>query len=299
MKPYTYSLNDIIQADLNKYKDIHMPLKASPIEQYLIKKLYPYRLHVNPEDDFASEKIGPSRTIINNYVNQMRIFPLGKKGCFEPLIVEKMYPDGYLIINGHHRWAAALQLGKKVPVKIVNLTHESDLDQMLSRAENSRRAAFDLDEVIFCKNAAEAEKPLPFPLNLFYKERIRRGVPGLFNALKKRGYDVWVYTSGGYSMDHIDRLLKKYHVQVTGVVSGGKKIVGNSPLSAEASQRLARQYHSALHIDAEAVLYSEGETKTFRHIPLSASGAEWVQEVLAAVDQLDAGENGTEGAAER
>ena len=297
MKPYTYSLNDIIQADLNKFKDIHMPLKASPIEQYLIKKLYPYRLHVNPEDDFALEKIGPSRTIINNYVNQMRIFPLGKKGCFEPLIVEKMYPDGYLIINGHHRWAAALQMGSKAPVKIVNLTHESDLDRMLSKAENSRRAAFDLDEVIFCKKGADAEKPLPFPMNLFYKERIRRGVPGLFNALKKRGYDVWVYTSGGYSMDHIDRLLKKYHVQVTGVVSGGKKIVGKSALDAESAQRFARQYHSTLHIDAEAVLQSDGETKTFRHIPLSASSKDWVREVVSAVDQLAEDENGTEGTA--
>ena len=108
MKPYTYSLNDIIQSDLKKYKDIHIPLKASPIEQYLVKKLYPYHLHVNPEDDFTSDKIGPSRTIINNYVNQMQVFPLGKKGSFEPLIVEKMYPDGYLIINGHHRLAAAL-----------------------------------------------------------------------------------------------------------------------------------------------------------------------------------------------
>ena len=44
----------------------------------------------------------------------------------EPIPVEKMYPEGYMILNGHHRWAAALRLGQpEIPVKIVNLTHEA------------------------------------------------------------------------------------------------------------------------------------------------------------------------------
>ncbi len=297
MLPYATTLSTIIQEDLKKYGNIHMPLKASLWEQYFVTKLHPRQLHVNPADDFASEKIGPSRSIINDYVDEMRSFPLLKKNIVEPLIVEKMYPDGYLIINGHHRWAAARQLGRKVPVKIVNLTHENDLDRMLSRAENSRRAAFDLDEVVFCRDAAEAERPLPFPARLLYRERIRRSIPGLFSALKKRGFDVWVYTSGGYSMDHIERLLKKHRVQVTGIVCGGKKIMGMSAPDAEAAQRIARHYRSTLHIDAEAVVCSDGETKAFRHIPLTPSGEGWAQDVIAAVDQLIAdGEDASKSA---
>ncbi|MBP3241914.1 MAG: ParB N-terminal domain-containing protein [Oribacterium sp.] len=42
-----------------------------------------------------------------------------KKGWGDPIIVEKMYPDGYMILNGHHRWAAATRLGLK---KVLSLT---------------------------------------------------------------------------------------------------------------------------------------------------------------------------------
>ena len=39
----------------------------------------------------------------------------------EPVIVHKMQPDGYLILNGHHRWAAALKTGlDKIRAEIIN-----------------------------------------------------------------------------------------------------------------------------------------------------------------------------------
>ena len=36
-----------------------------------------------------------------------------KAPAFEPLPVQKISPDGYLILNGHHRWAAAHLSGMK------------------------------------------------------------------------------------------------------------------------------------------------------------------------------------------
>ena len=39
----------------------------------------------------------------------------------EPVIVHKMKPDGYMILNGHHRWAAALKTGlSKLRIEITN-----------------------------------------------------------------------------------------------------------------------------------------------------------------------------------
>ena len=26
----------------------------------------------------------------------------------DPIVVEKVHPDGYMILNGHHRWAASM-----------------------------------------------------------------------------------------------------------------------------------------------------------------------------------------------
>ncbi|MCR4831375.1 MAG: hypothetical protein K5883_07980 [Pseudobutyrivibrio sp.] len=55
-----------------------------------------------------------------------------------------------MILNGHHRWAVALRLGySNIPVKIVNLTHESDIKQILSNSTHDKRVTMDLDEVVF------------------------------------------------------------------------------------------------------------------------------------------------------
>ena len=56
-----------------------------------------------------------------------------------------------MILNGHHRWAAALRLGfKTVPVKIVNLTQQTDIEKMLAASKHDKRVSLDLDETIFC-----------------------------------------------------------------------------------------------------------------------------------------------------
>ena len=34
-------------------------------------------------------------------------------GISEPIIVQRTKPEGYMILNGHHRWAAAVQTGMK------------------------------------------------------------------------------------------------------------------------------------------------------------------------------------------
>ena len=55
----------------------------------------------------------------------------------ESIMVQKIHPSGYMILNGHHRWAAALRLGiKRVPIKILNLTHEDDIINIIERSEN-------------------------------------------------------------------------------------------------------------------------------------------------------------------
>ncbi|WP_022760235.1 ParB/RepB/Spo0J family partition protein [Butyrivibrio sp. AD3002] len=58
----------------------------------------------------------------------------------EPIVVEKVSPDGYLILNGHHRWAAARNAGlQNVPVEIVNLTQEDDIRKMLKNSDRQKR----------------------------------------------------------------------------------------------------------------------------------------------------------------
>ena len=54
-----------------------------------------------------------------------------------------------MILNGHHRWAAALRTDiKRIPVNIINITHEVDIENMLRLSDHDKRVSLDLDEVI-------------------------------------------------------------------------------------------------------------------------------------------------------
>jgi len=77
----------------------------------LVRRVKCSKLHPNLEDEFCDPNIGPSHRIISEYEKQ---YMDGDQRagdyfhfCSEPVVVQKMYPDGYMILNGHHRWAAA------------------------------------------------------------------------------------------------------------------------------------------------------------------------------------------------
>ena len=51
------------------------------------------------------------------------------------------------------------------------------------------RVSFDLDEVLFVSpKTHKTEPPLPFPLRIIYKERLRLGTPELIRKLQALGY---------------------------------------------------------------------------------------------------------------
>jgi len=111
-----------ILEDVERYTNRRKIVRAGMIERITVRKVSPAKLHVNPEDEFSHEEVGPSNAIIEDYCTVIRrnqsigepIFP-------EPIIIGKMESEGYMIYNGHHRWAAALKM--RVPavrVIIVN-----------------------------------------------------------------------------------------------------------------------------------------------------------------------------------
>ena len=149
----------------------------------------------------------------------------------------------------------------------------------------------DLDEVVFCRaEDAPAEKPLPFPWRNIYKERLRRGIPALFRYLNKKGYDIWVYSAGYYSADYIQRLFKKYHVHVTGAITGtGRKVSGDAEIKKELSALIAAKYPETVHVDNETVLRIFSRTKAVEEHDLP--GAEtWSQQVMDVMETFQSHE---------
>ena len=276
---------EYLAEEVNKYHGILVPIKAGLAERVLVRKAECARLHPNPADEFSDPAIGPNYQIISDY--EHKIMECERYGNFtppwkEPILVEKMSPDGYLLLNGHHRWAACVRLGrKKVGIKIINLTQETDIRRIIQNSPHDKRATFDLREVVFCGEDEETQAPPKFPFNRIFKERIRSGIPTLFHFLNTHGYDIWVYTSAYYSLEYIRKLFNAYHVHVDGIVTGsGRPQSKDSKSQKELNALIRNKYAQTVHIDRSTVVLSHAGKKEFEHFTLKDDPSLWSREVM-------------------
>ena len=274
------------------------PVKAGVLHRLLTKKARCDRLHPNPEDEFCRPDVGPNYKIISSY-QEMYLQQIKNAQYYydgEPVIVERLFPDGYRIINGHRRWAAALRLGQaEIPIRVVNLTHEQDVRRILDNTRHTRRAALDLDEVVFLSDESQAaESPPPFPWNRFYHERIRLGIPALFHELAKNGYDIWLYSSGYYSTDYIQSCFAKYHVRITGVIAAIGKRAGSGGAGRKLEKLITDKYAETLHIDRQSVIRILRPSGEFCDYPLSGADEDWSASVMAVLETLEKNGKGAE-----
>ncbi len=150
------------------------------------------------------------------------------------------------------------------------------------------RVSFDLDEVLFVSPAThKTEPPLPFPLNHFYKERLRLGTPGLIRRLRELGYKVWIYTSSERSERYIRSLFRCYGVHLDGIVNAQRHLrevqrSNTTPLP----QKLPSHYQISLHIDDESVICSWGRAYGYDTYQLNAQDDEWAEKVLARAAEV-------------
>ena len=94
--------------------------KASFFERITKRKVDINELHANPLDEFTNPKIGPCESAVSKYIKE--IHQTGK--LKEPIEVQKLAAGGYEIVNGHHRWEAAIRAGlEKVSVRIKNYSN--------------------------------------------------------------------------------------------------------------------------------------------------------------------------------
>ena len=200
-----------------------------------------------------------------------------------------------MLINGHHRWAAAIRLGvKKAPIKILNLVHEEDIINIVERSKNSKRVTIDLGELVFVNEAEyPVENRLAFPANRRYKERIRLGFPALCRFLQAHGYDVWVFTSEYYSVDYIEKLLKKYNVKPDGIITASGRIEKTKGAKKDRIKELMRKkYLKTLNLYDDMVIVVDSRTGDYEQIKLEGDLRDWAREVENAVKKIDGNEDG-------
>ena len=281
-----------IVEEVNKYQGQIVPVKASLLERIFVRKISCKRMHPNPYDEFSQPEVGPNYEIISGYERSLKNAMKHRDedvAWDDPILVEKMLPDGYLILNGHHRWAAAVRLGlPRIRIRVVNLTQETDIRKMLELSEHDKRVTFDLDEVIFVhEDDTTAKERAGVIRGLIYKERLKLGVPALFHFLATKGYDIWVYSSEYYSMEYIRKLFKGYHVPVNGIVTGTSM---PSEKSEENRQKvkdmIQAHYAETLHIDKAGLLRSFSDEREFEQYDLDGTDEDWSRELMNIIGRI-------------
>ena len=281
--------DQFISDELERIKGVYHPVNAGRLERLLVRKCACTKLLPNPEDEFTDPAIGPNYGIISDYSKQFRrnidrSLPL----MDEPVIVRKMRPRGYMLLNGHHRWAAALGLRiKRIPVRIVNTVLDSDIRNVLERSTHDKRVTLDLDEVVFRPlNDPNIEKPHKLIRFGIHKKGLRLGIPALFIYLSKNGYDIWVYSSNYYSTDDVSDFFKGYGVGVDGIITGQapdkKKAGGIRP---ETEKLIRNKYDRTIHIDNDLMVITFGRAGEFIEVPLDASPKEWARQIINALER--------------
>lgn len=287
------AFDQFLAAEVAKYKGIAVPRRAGLLERALRRLVKAEKIHPNPDDEFCMPEIGPNYEIITHYGEAIRDAQLkyGNATLFaDRLTVEKMSPDGYMILNGHHRWAACHRQGmEKIPVQIVNVTHEEDIRTMLARSDNHKRVTLDLDEVVFRpKEDKNVERVRRLALRPLDRKPIRIGIPALFRFLRKNGYDVWVYTQNFYSFDDVQHCFRMRLAAVTGAVTGtGRKVFSDPEGERKEVEKLfADKYSVTLHIDQNMLLKTRRGDKAFEEFPLTDTCSGWSREIMDIVQKM-------------
>ncbi len=282
-----------LQTEVDKVKGIAYPVKAGLLRRLLVSEVPCSKLHPNPDDEFCFPEIGPNYEIISGYVSDyaryQKDLAFARSSVREPIEVERIRPDGYMILNGHHRWGAACKVGReRLRVRIVNLTQQKDIEKMLKSSRNRKRVSLDLDEVVFRpKEDSALEKPLPFPFSRIYRERLRKGIPALFQTMKRKGYDIWIYSARNYSVDYLQHYFLHYFVKVTGIVTGtARKGPAGTDTRKELEKRLSEKYTSTVHIDSGTVFCTFPEEKRFEEYRLSGNPETWSREVIEVFEKM-------------
>ena len=275
---------EYLKNELEKEVGMYVPVNTSRLQRLFYLNTHCTNLHPNPDDEFSFPDVGPSYRIMSDYQRAyLDSMARGLKPAMEPLIVIRTHPSGFMLINGHHRWGAAMMAGvKKVPIKVVNMMLEEEIKDILKHSTHEKRVTLDLDEVVFRSNSdVLIEKKPALALGSQASRRMRLGIPALFRFLKKNGYDIWVFSANYYSIDDIRKFFRKYTVHVDGIITAtAKKEVYNTETAKNMKELITNKYKETVHIANDSLLITHGKGEEFKDFELDPDDEGWAREII-------------------
>lgn len=156
------------------------------------------------------------------------------------------------------------------------------------------RISFDLDDTLFVDpDKFAVEKPLRFPLNRLYKERLRFGTVGLLKKLSEDGIEVWIYTTSFRSERYIRGMFRRYGIRLDGIVNGKRHAaeVQNGKREPMPS-KYPSKYKIDMHIDDDISVKQNGDTYGFRVMIVGEDDPNWADKIIRCVKEFLQVKNG-------
>ena len=279
-----FEFKEYLKNELEKEVGMYVPVNTSRLQRLFYLETACTNLHPNPDDEFSFPEVGPSDRILSDYQRSyLNSMSKGFRPAIEPLVVIRTHPSGFMLINGHHRWGAAMMAGvKKVPIKVVNMMLEEEIKDILKHSTHEKRVTLDLDEVVFRSNSdVLIEKKPALALGSQASRRMRLGIPALFRFLKKNGYDIWVFSANYYSIDDIRKFFRKYTVHVDGIITAtAKKEVYNTEAAKNMKELITNKYKETVHIANDSLLITHGKGENFKDFELDPDDEGWAREII-------------------
>ena len=131
-----FEFKEYLKNELEKEVGMYVPVNTSRLQRLFYLETACTNLHPNPDDEFSFPEVGPSDRILSDYQRSyLDSMSKGFRPAIEPLVVIRTHPSGFMLINGHHRWGAAMMAGvKKVPIKVVNMMLEEEIKDILKHS---------------------------------------------------------------------------------------------------------------------------------------------------------------------
>jgi len=147
------------------------------------------------------------------------------------------------------------------------------------------RISFDIDDTLVIRNSvSRCEAGL---LPGFVSEPLRQGTIKLFRELRRRRWEIWIYTTSERTPWQIRTWLWLYGLCVDGIVNSEKHrevIARNHPLLSVSKYPPAFQID--LHVDDSEGVKMEGDAGNFRVIVVRPDDEFWAGKILEAVNDF-------------
>lgn len=145
------------------------------------------------------------------------------------------------------------------------------------------RISFDLDDTLICYDPAVPREPnrVPFWLQSWFNEPLRRGTVQLMRQLQSSGWDIWIYTTSYRSPGQVKRWFRFYGIDIAAVINQElhEQWVKRSPFQRYVS-KFPPAFDIVLHVDDLEGVKLEGEENGFDVVVVDMTDEEWAAKVL-------------------